>query len=245
MSKRLPVIVLILTLVLNETGIGAQETALEFGQPVTGAITETDYEFEYPFSGAAVDVVIAEMRALDPYGALNKPVLMLMDANRQVLADTTLAFSFTFAVLAAELPADGDYILLATRLDGRTGDSVGEFSLELIAPAPLAPDMPAEGRASSEGRSQYFVVRPSDPFSVSYHKTDGDMVAQVSVSRINPDDGGLREIAVLGGEELTRGVLGEFPPGAVYVVSVGQARYSFSLEETAVDFELALSPQTE
>jgi hypothetical protein len=217
--------------------VRAQET-VEIGQPVTATMTESEYEFEYSFSGSAGDVIVAEMRAVDPFGDLDSPLLILLDADRKVVADTTNAFSFSNALLAAELPRDGVYAMLATRQDGPTGESVGEFTLELIAPEAIPADGSISGSATREGRNQYYLVnreRLQRQLQEEERRPDGSGRSTVSTRM------GGREVAAINGEELTTGMLGEFEAGTTYIVWVGRAPFSFSFGETGVDFELSIT----
>ena len=238
MFKRTLTFVFIIVMLLAFAGVQAQD-AIEYGQSVSAEMTASDYEFRYTFSGNAGDVVIIRMDPVDIFGDLDNPVLLLL-GEAGLIVDTNDSFSFGDALLAAELSAGGEYTVVATREDGIAGDSVGEFTVEMVLAEELTADKALSGTATSDERPQYYIVNSSDAFGVRYEKKGGDLATQINVNTLDADSGGLNEIAVMSGSDLEVGLLGIFDSGSVYIVTVGEAPFDFNFDTVTADFELSL-----
>lgn len=125
-----------LSLVLAAEGlptppVATNDSVLEYGASVRGAISNTTYEVEYTFQGSAGDVVSISMTAtagdLDPLLVLYGPFGEVLNFNDDV---NTVEGNYNSA-LVFRLPQDGEYMILATRFDGDMGGSTGEFVLDL------------------------------------------------------------------------------------------------------------------
>lgn len=240
MKKYVAILMTFVATMLLTLPVHAQTNTIVYGDIVTGEITDTEFEIEYTFEASAGDVVVIEMTAVDPLGDLNSPELVLLGTDNRVLTDTADAFNLSSTVLATELPTDGTYTIIAGRRDGRAGDSVGEFTLELILPDALTVESTTTGFVSSEGRSQYFLAQSESLFSVFYEKTDGEMSPEISVNILDEDSGGLEAVATMQGDLLSLGTLGVFSANTTYVVAVGEALFDFNFREVTTDFTLQL-----
>ena len=238
--KRLAVVFSFILLVLPITSY-AQES-LEVGTPVRGEITNAEFEVEYMFSGTADSVVIIELLAEDDDGFMNELYgqVILIDSSGNVVADTADNFTFGDAVLVTQLSADDDYTIVATREDGRAGESEGEFTLILNIPEILGIGDVAEGAASSEGESLYYVVEAEEDFELSYNKSAGDFDPQVLISTITENNADIEDYISVNGE-VTNVSLGDIPAG-LYVIEVDDALFSFYWDEVTADFTLSVEP---
>lgn len=221
-----------------------QDTVIEYGQTVEGEITNSQFELTYAFSGTEGDVIVIEMLPVDTLGDLDNPELLLLDSDNQIVTSTAGSFSFGSATLIAELPHDGRFTIIATRRDGRSGASVGEFTLELMLPEVINLAKSANGTVSSEGESQYYVVKPEKEFIVSYQKTDGDMFPEITIGTVNPETGGLVEAAVASGKALTEASFGVFAGGMPYLIVISKAPFDFNFNEVTADYILIITPST-
>jgi hypothetical protein len=79
----------------------------------------------------------------------------------------------------------------------------------------------------------------SSPFGVVYQKASGALFPKVAVSILDGSNGGLKEIAVHSGGELTLGALGMFKSETVYVVSVGEAPFDFNFRTVTAEYTLS------
>lgn len=101
---------------------------IAYGESVTGQITAKVYYQLYQFDGVRGDRVTITMTgdgSLDPY-------LGLIDgASEEVLVEDDDSAGNSNALIEYSLPANGSYIIVATRYGLDTGTSVGSFTLEL------------------------------------------------------------------------------------------------------------------
>ncbi len=211
------------------------DTTIEYGQSVTGEITNQAFEVPYIFQGTAGDIIVAEMSAADVLGDLSMPSIILLDADFNMLSSV---YGFNSAVLVARLPADGTYNLLATRSDGRAGDSVGEYTLSLLKPQVLVADEVVAGSITNE-TVDYFVIEAEGPFNLRYEKQTGNFYPATTIHVIS--DGELEEVASLQGDELISGVLGLEGQSDYYIVTVGEALWDFNFDTVNAEYTLTLT----
>jgi hypothetical protein len=225
MSKRILVLVFVLfTLIIASTAVQAQEGAtIAYGDVVRGQITNRRFEVVYNFEGNARDVVIIEMKAVDVRGKLTNPALLLLNASGDTIADTSRNIVFLNTTLAIQLPRDGAYTVIATRAQGRTGKSEGEFTLELIKPDTLAPGSSVSDRISNRSRSNYYVVQhDGSDLDLTYGRQSGTYYPQISISRIT-ERFGLLSVVSMYGRELRRGRISFPEQRGLYVIIVGRS----------------------
>ncbi len=105
-------------------------TPIQYGQTVTGTISDAAVFQQYAFSGRAGDAVIITMEALS--GNLD-PLLLLGDADLNLIAEDDDGGGGFNARLEIVLPADGIYIIQTTRYgqDTALGQSSGDYRLTL------------------------------------------------------------------------------------------------------------------
>jgi hypothetical protein len=220
--------------------VAQDESTIEYGQLVTGEITNREFEIPYTFTGKGGDVILITMSAVEALGDLNQPEIILLDGEAEIIADTSGAFNVGGALLAIQLPGDDTYTILATRNDGRAGDSVGEFTLELINPPTLVVGEPLNDTISSDGRDAYYVIENNTAGLVlSYQRQDGDFAPQIAVNFIS-DDFDLSPVSFMGGDELERGEINVPTSEDFYIVNVGEALFDFNFSEVTADYELEL-----
>ena len=117
---------------------------LQPGQQVRGTLTDDEWQHAYQFAGQAGNAVTVTMDAAP--GADLDPYLVLMTAGGERLAENDDHAQSTDAQLVATLPADGTYLVVATRFLEAEGYASGEYTLALtlgdmaVTPAPPAQD---------------------------------------------------------------------------------------------------------
>lgn len=235
---------LILTLVLCALPLHfaqAQEPdVIEYGETVTGEITNQNFEIPYEFRGKQNDVIIIELEPIDPFGELDSPALLLLDAENDIVADTSELFTVGSTKLAVELPVNGTYALIATRSDGRAGDDVGEFMLRLLLLPELTEGAQAEGTIGTDLPPNYYAIRQTDGvFTLSYEKINGEFSPEISVNQI--ENSGLTDLISLSGDGLEYGQIRLPSAGGLYVIAVEEALFDFSFEEENAEYTLSLS----
>jgi len=212
---------------------------IAYGETASGEITNRNFEIAYDFVGKKGDVIVVEMKPVDKFGDLNSPAIILLDADADVIADTSSIFVIGSTALATKLRSDGTYTILATRNDGRAGTSVGEFTLALIQPTLLEPKETTKDTVSSEDETKYYLIEGgSEPIGFTYHKISGEYSPEISVNIIN-DNFGLSEIITLKGSALEKGMV-EIPAAArtSFIVKIGAPLFNFSFEESNANYEV-------
>ncbi|MDZ4770785.1 MAG: PPC domain-containing protein [Chloroflexota bacterium] len=116
---------------LNYTPELAAAAALLAGEPRSGIITQDNKFDVFLFTGTAGEVVNIAMN--NTSGTLD-PLLYVVDTVGNVVAenDDAVAGENTDALIAnLALPADGQYIIIATHFGGRYGGTTGTYALTL------------------------------------------------------------------------------------------------------------------
>lgn len=215
--------------------------AIKYGEVVKGEMTEDEYEFTYTFEGSDGDVIIIAFSPVDEFGDLNSPIIVLTDPEGDTVADTTNNFVFGSLIAAAELKDDGEYTLLVTRADGKSGESVGEFTVEVVNLPVLEAGKPlTEEETDSESRSQYYAVKSEDDWGLSYLKLDGTMEVEITINTINTSGANLSPVASVDGDLLTEVAIGIFDGDETYIVSVGEPLFAFNFSKVKAEYSLEL-----
>lgn len=115
--------------------------AIAVGATVNGALDNTAYFQDWTFDGAAGDVVTITL--VNTSGDLD-PFLYLLDADGATLttnddADDASVGAFNSQIVSFTLPADGSYIIRATRFGDEFGGTTGSYALTLDSGGSTAP----------------------------------------------------------------------------------------------------------
>ncbi|MCU0511492.1 MAG: DVUA0089 family protein [Anaerolineae bacterium] len=126
-----------ITLIVNGTVIAPADLADGATYTTTGSISEEAFAVRFVFSGRTGDVVDIQMLA--DSGDLD-PLLILADAAGTELVfnddDTSAGAGKNSFIRAFELPADGQYTIIASRFQQDLGSTTGTFTLSLtLTPA--------------------------------------------------------------------------------------------------------------
>lgn len=220
----------------------AQEevAVIEYGEAVTGEITDQNFEVPYKFVGTQGDVVIIEMSQVETLGDLDLPALILLDVNSRIMGQ---AYGFGDVALAAKLPADGEYTILATRDDGRVGDSVGEYTLTIQKPPVLVVGEPMSAQITSE-QDHYYTVEVPGTLGVEYVKKAGDFFPAITVHRVTSDCT-LEEVASLQGDALIGGKLvlesQSTYVAETFIVVIKEALWDWNWDTVSASYEVSLT----
>lgn len=218
------------------------DSQISYGDTIEGELNNDIYAVEYNFEGVLGDVVVVQMRRTDFQSDMDNPAVQLFAPDGTALADSSGIGSVT---IAAALPEDGVYKLVATREDGAEGSSVGPYVLRLLAPERLTNGAKTEAEASPNNPA-YFTVDTALPFVVSYVKDDGEFYPAVNVNIIETEPDAIRglgtlvPIVQLQGEALSRGVFGVEPVSDVYIISIERQQFQIVIGEPQVRFSLSL-----
>lgn len=240
--KKATTVVILFGLLASVFPVLAQQTdgTIEYGQTVSGEITNENFEIPYTFTGSQGDVIIIEMKAVDPLGDLDSPSVILLDSNFSVIGASD---TFGNVVFAAKLPADGKYTILATRRDGRAGDSTGAYTLTLLLPPLLNVNESVEGTVTNESAS-YYVFETAEPFFALYQKTAGNFAPEFAINVIG-EDNALNAVAALNGAEVWSGRIGIQPQSATiqtsYILTLKEALFDFNFDTVSADYTLTIT----
>jgi hypothetical protein len=202
MNRFISIISVLLLLVFAVAVTNAQDEAggdgsINYGDPITGELTDREFEVEYYFEGRAGDVIIAAMG--EPvYGeGVGEPALMLLDPDFDVIGANDTFFGE--ATIATILLADGEYTLIATRQDGRAGEEVGPYYINFLNPDPVTESL-STGTIDKDSKA-YYVVQSDELFGVGFVLTQATFLADMAVYGVE-ESGSLERIAVVDGNSL-------------------------------------------
>lgn len=216
----------------------AQEIVpISYGESVIGDITNEVYEDIYQFKGQEGDFVRINMTPTDILSDMDNPrVVLQTESGIELAADDYFGIG---GDLFAELPDTGLYNIIATRRDGATGESVGEYSLSLSHLEVIEEDFTQTGLTATTDEELFWVVKPPSNVTLAFSNASGDMVTQFALNEINAEDGRIRELAVVGGSNALAGSI-TIRPALYYILSVTRAPFSFS-SNTSITFDLSVT----
>lgn len=241
MKRWVTLIAVLLALALAGPALAqGAETPIAYGDTVEGEITGAQYEVAYRFTGAAGDVVHVHLVS-DESGELYEPSLILLDAENSLL---TSVEGWYEAELLTALPADGDYILLASRTGGRTGESAGKYTLTLSEVVNLAEAGPVEGEMTNEETRLYAV--PADaPFTLEFERLSGDFSPELTIN-VLADYGELELVSTLFGPNFRKSTLLIEPdpaqPVDFYYVQLALSSWDWNYELASSQYRLTYTP---
>lgn len=169
--------------------LDAETLPITYGATVRGTITEAQPQIRYVFQARAGDVAEISMIAT---GALTLDTLVrLEDANGNLIEENddidpgVVRNSF----LRADIPADGEYTIVATRYSGTTGPiTTGDFSLSLAFQDPIFATVDREASEIRYGQTVnsnidddvrlrffYFEGSQGDSIVIEVDATDGNL----------------------------------------------------------------------
>ncbi|MBN1967268.1 MAG: pre-peptidase C-terminal domain-containing protein, partial [Anaerolineae bacterium] len=222
----------------------ASATAIQPGQRVLGTLTPDDFQHVYRFEGRTGDSVSVALKAdsseLDAY-------LVLMAADGTRLAENDDDGMGSDSALTVTLPADGTYLVVATRFLEAEGFSFGDYSLSVTVSG--AGQQAAQGfiqygdtvmgRVSGNNPREFysFEGRAGDVVTLQLLHEAGDVPLQIEVKDPHKHRLIVSEESVNGETALVDLVL---PEDGSYLVTVMRER---SRDTTNLDYTLTLTAQ--
>jgi hypothetical protein len=237
--------IILLAVFMLALPVMAQDNVLAYGDSAEGEITSREFEVEYTFEGAADDIIVVELVPEDDFEGLDQPSLILLNADNDVL--TSVDASIGTATLVYELPDDGEYVILATRQDGRSGESEGAYTLTLDTVALIAPGEAVKGDMSNE-ETNYFALHMDAPFLVVYEHVEGDFYPEITLNIVETEffsNDNLKAVGTLSGDELASGALGHNGTSGLMVIRVGSPLFAFAFETETVSYTLEVLDMSE
>jgi hypothetical protein len=222
-------------------------TTLPLNEWVEGSVSPTEFEIPYTFSATAGELILIEMydNAAD-YSV--DPKLILSDSSGTQLAedDDTVGLG---AVIVFEVPADGEYSLLATTAFGADGTDEGTYIIRASQVTPLEVGSTIETTIyaeDSENVPVVSVIRPEADVTLAFSFTQEPSDLYVSLSLeaepVDEFDFGntvfeLSETSGLSGATLNA----PLTAGETYLFVVQKAPFSFSFDTTESTVSVTVS----
>ena len=134
------------------------------------------------------------MESLDEgLGGLKDIEIILLDATNDVMA-TTGSWSYKDADIWYRFSESGQYQVIATRQDGRSGDDTGSFALSLRRFRKLTKTVVVEGALETD-IAQYFAISPTSDFNLTFESLDGEWPLEIDVYQISSNWRSLNHLA--------------------------------------------------
>lgn len=229
-------LVFLVTVVFGVAVVAAQDkTPIELGAWTEGELTNNEYEIKYTFSGKAGQIVSVEMMPkpgtydLDPY-------IVLRDSDGDVLGQND-DFSYPLALVVAELPADEEYTVLATRSGGSTGSSEGAFWVRVSQVELVEKGASLEATLTSNSEKavpSVFVIRPPEnsSYKIGFSQEVGDLTAALRVIQWDGSDyGGTNVISLDDTSKVSEATFTVQLDGGGFYAIVVREGFSFVFDE--------------
>ena len=174
-----------------DTSSSSETIPITYGNEVRGTISESQSSVRYVFQGRENDSVQISMAAIQGAAGTLDTYLILQDTNGNIIAqnDDIEAGVIRNSFLQATLPADGQYIIVATRYSGDDAvPTVGDFSLlldyrdALFATVDTSAELIRYGQTLTTTiddavtlRFFYFEGNQGDAVTIEVNTTDGNL----------------------------------------------------------------------
>lgn len=242
-------LMLVMLIALSAAGItAAQDTALTLGEAITGEITASDYEFSYTFEGSAGDTALIQMWQAPDSSDYVDTYLILEGPDGKVFAENSNdPANYSGSVIAAVLPDDGTYTVIATRDGGRTGSSVGEYVLVVNTVEVLKPGSKVNATIygwDSDMREipNQFVVSGSGPTKIGFSQEIGELFPDLKLypwEDVNSYPDPLFELRDT--SQVTNAVVSvELQEGVLYILTVRDSFSSSVWDDSEKEFTITV-----
>ncbi|MEO8606974.1 MAG: hypothetical protein ABI690_03785 [Chloroflexota bacterium] len=174
-------LVLIIAVSVAGVTVAADATALKLGESVDGEITADTYEIPYTFDGKKGEVALIQMWEAPNASDYVDTYLILQGPDGKVFAENSNDPAlYSNSVIAATLPTDGTYTVIATRDGGRTGDSVGPYVIQANIVEPLKSGSKIDAAIygydnDARNTPEQFVVEGSGATKISFSQEITDL----------------------------------------------------------------------
>ncbi len=247
--RKILLVSLMAVLVLSALGISAvaaqDKTPLEFGQWVEGTLSNDTYELKYSFSGKSGDIVLLEMIPKPGTYDLD-PDIVLRNSDGDIIGQND-DFSYPLSVVVAELPSDGDYVVLATRSGGKGGSSEGDFWLRATNPELLTAGAKMDVTLTSDSEKEtpnVYVLHPDadGPIKVGFSQEIGDLYASLDIASWEDDSYPTSIMSLSDTSKVSAATFSvELESGKFYIMTVKRAFGSFVFDTTEANVTITIN----
>lgn len=207
------------------------ENLLTYGDVAESHIDNQNFERLYTFEGSAGDIIMITMTRPDPNDDLD-PQLFLATEDNQLLISNDDTYSRDSRIIY-QLPDDGTYLIVASRLSGRFGTDEGSFTITLDKLDSLELGVTSEGSIESLGipSVDVFIVETPGEYLIQYRHIRGDYYPAMVVNKLVPNSSYPEEVARVDGQALASGTVTlSLETDAIYVISLVQSNYNYTYE---------------
>ena len=237
-------VLLVMILVLSVMAVSAQDSIAP-GDVITGEISESSLEVTYQADVTEGVPVVFAVTGIDAFDdGFSDPKLVLNAPTGETVSDTDEMFqihgTFGQEYLVFVPNATATYSITVGQTE--FGDSVGEFTLEMIEVPVVALDEVYSGDVTTEGDYDFYFINSDSDFIVSYEIDETEYVPEILLNTHDLEEG-LEPVAYMGGEVFTRGAFGIFPAGEAFIISVGEPNgfFSFFFDEITTNYSIQIS----
>ncbi len=178
---------LMFVLVIGIQGMAAAQdkaTPIEMGKWVNGEITSDTYAINYSFSAKEGQLLTIVMMA-DPDNTGLDTALELRDDAGDLLEQNDDVLD-NYAMILYKVPSDSNYTIVATRYQGKDGDSTGKYLIELNQATMLKQGQKMTVKIASDFDKRYpqfYVIQPESNGTVKFEFNvgDGELYPQLGV----------------------------------------------------------------
>lgn len=245
-STLLGLLMLVLVAAFGVSAVAAQDTTpIELGTWVEGELTNATYEVKYSFEGKAGQIVLVEM--LPKPGTYDlDPALILRDSDGDILGQDD-DFSYPVSVVAAELGADENFVVLATRSGGSTGSTEGAYWIRVSVVEPLTAGSKVEATLTTDSENEtpnLFVIRPeeSGEVKIGFSQEPSELYASVELSQWISDTYPTTVFSLDDTAKVTNASVSvELEAGQIYILNVSRSFGAFSFDDAELVVTVSIS----
>ncbi len=176
----------------EHSGAGSSRQAplpIGYGETRSSTLNHGQYERFYAFEASADDVITIDMER-GGSGDLDSYLILTDSAFRPIAEDDDSGEGQNARIIDYRIPSDGKYHIIATRYDGGSGTTIGEFRLRLeilddpfveVPPGTVSLEMGASvnGKINEDNEQDIYAFygRQGEVVSISMTRVDGNLDA--------------------------------------------------------------------
>ncbi|MCA0456836.1 MAG: hypothetical protein LCI00_22890 [Chloroflexi bacterium] len=237
MVKRFTILtVLALMMSFAAVTVYAQDT-IEYGEIVTGEITDDETEISYTLAVEEGDIVVLDMRRTKD-SELYSTAVIVQDPDGDEVLNTTEDTSASNTVAGFVADESGDFTVIATR--NQYSETTGEFELRPTSARLLESGDDVKGLVDNESADVYYALPYDTDVSVSYIQTSGDYYLYFRIYSIDNQNSASLYASSTAIDGITWTVTFTTEADYLTLVSVGADEYDFQYEDISSKFTLTV-----
>jgi hypothetical protein len=220
-----------------------------YGETVEGEIDNDEFAQYYTFSAVEDEVVLIEM-----YGEFDTRLELLDDdGDLETENDDFVGLN---SVILFQIPADGEYTIVATRYGGEDGGGEGQYALSVNQLQSVEIGGTYETQIAASGvqieslASSFLVLQPEEDtvvrFTYQASELDDELFGAISLAQLTEDqpfspfNALVRFDPTIPLAEMSFAL--ELNDGDTYIFWVSRASYAFAFEGDPIDVTVTVEP---